>query len=236
MKKTNLLKFIDLYYLGKLIDSVVWTIKDDQVIVKLMTEDKSAVGTVVLHESIMPATECGIVDTTALLNMIRPLEEDITLIRDNNLLKLDSKGTYEINMEYPLADTSVIQRPGSIKTLPEFEVSIALNKELIDKMIAIKNSVETKSITFMHENDVLNYVAGYVGKISTNRAKMALVDSTSTTDLSPISFSAELFKNVLIANKDFTTGVIEISSKGLLHIKFEHDGLTSEYYIVKLND
>jgi ribosome maturation factor RimP len=52
--------------------------------------------------------------------------------------------------------------------------------------------------------------------------------------MSPVCFSAKLFKEILEANKD-CTGTLEISSKGLGRVTFSNKEFSTVYYLVKLS-
>ena len=47
-----------------------------------------------------------------------------------------------------------------------------------------------------------------------------------------ISFNANIFKEILFANRECTSAELKLSSKGLAHIKFNVDDYSAEYYIV----
>ena len=47
-----------------------------------------------------------------------------------------------------------------------------------------------------------------------------------------ISFNANLFKDVLSANKECSTATLEVSNDGLARINFKVDDYDSTYYIV----
>ena len=47
-----------------------------------------------------------------------------------------------------------------------------------------------------------------------------------------ISFNANLFRDILLANKECTSAVLEVSNDGLARINFKIDDYDSTYYIV----
>ena len=51
-----------------------------------------------------------------------------------------------------------------------------------------------------------------------------------------ITFNANLFKEVLVANKDCTSAVLEVSNEGLARVNFNIDDYDSEYYVVAMTD
>ena len=54
-------------------------------------------------------------------------------------------------------------------------------------------------------------------------------------DLS-IPFNSNMFKTILDANKDQDGGTLQVSSTGLLYLKFHSEQITSEYYMVRKAD
>jgi hypothetical protein len=77
-------------------------------------------------------------------------------------------------------------------------------------------------------------VIGY-SNINTNRVTLP-VETESYEDIDNVSFNAELFKNVLIANKECETATLEISSEGLARINFKVDNYNATYYLVAVAD
>ena len=49
-----------------------------------------------------------------------------------------------------------------------------------------------------------------------------------------ICFSSTLFKEILQANKDATSGKLEVSSAGLARVTFSGKDYSSTYYLVQL--
>ena len=65
--------------------------------------------------------------------------------------------------------------------------------------------------------------------INTNRISID-VNAEVDGDTKPISFSAVYLKEILVANKDATNAVLNISTQGLAHIQFDVDIYKSDYY------
>ena len=60
------------------------------------------------------------------------------------------------------------------------------------------------------------------------------VDCKCDNDIKPISFSAKYLKEILNANKGSKSATLKIASAGLAHVKFESDGLVSNYFLVEI--
>ena len=62
------------------------------------------------------------------------------------------------------------------------------------------------------------------------------VETTSSDLNKPISFNANLFKEVLVANRECTSAVLEVSNEGLARVNFKVDDYDSTYYVVAMQD
>ncbi len=52
----------------------------------------------------------------------------------------------------------------------------------------------------------------------------------------PVTFNANLFKEMLVANKECKSAVLEVSNEGLAKVNFKIDDYDSTYYIVAMSD
>ena len=134
--------------------------------------------------------------------------------------------------KYMLSDLSVIPTPPPLKNLPsEFELSLKLDSYFIGTFISGKSALpETETFTIISDNGKVNIVIGF-SNIASNRVTIPVsVDNYS--DIEPISFSAEMFSNILSANKECQNATMKVSSAGLSKINFTIDDYESEYYLV----
>jgi len=51
-----------------------------------------------------------------------------------------------------------------------------------------------------------------------------------------LTFNANVFKEILVANRECTLGELKFSDKGLLHIKFNSGDYHSEYFLTAIQD
>ena len=76
-----------------------------------------------------------------------------------------------------------------------------------------------------------------IGYSSTNTNRVNIpVESTSCDVTDPITFNANLFKEVLVANKECSSAVLEVSTEGLAKVNFKIDDYDSTYFIVAMQD
>jgi hypothetical protein len=77
---------------------------------------------------------------------------------------------------------------------------------------------------------VINY-----SSINTNRVTIP-VTTSECSDIENLSFNANIFKEVLSANKECETATLKISSEGLSKIVFKVDDFSVTYYLVSVAD
>ena len=71
--------------------------------------------------------------------------------------------------------------------------------------------------------------------INTNRINIP-VESVTNNLSESISFNANLFKEVLSANRECTSAVLEVSNEGLARVNFKVDDYDTTYYIVAMKE
>ena len=90
------------------------------------------------------------------------------------------------------------------------------------------------TFTVVKSGDGCEVVIGY-SSTNTNRVNIP-VESTSCDVDTPITFNANLFKEVLVANRECSSAVLEVSTEGLARVNFKIDDFDSTYYIVAMQD
>ena len=75
-------------------------------------------------------------------------------------------------------------------------------------------------------------VIGY-SSINTNRVTIP-VETDVYEEINKVSFNANLFRDVLSANKECESAVLEVSEDGLARINFKVDNYNATYYLVAL--
>ena len=237
MNKNNLLKFIQKYSLGGLIESVAWNAEGTKLSVRFISDDKTLLGEVEFNGFTSKEFNVGIYTTSLLKNMISVLDNDLTLevakAGDKAVsLKLSSDNT---ETSYQLADLGVIPPVPDLKALPDFGISIDMASNMIDKFIKAKGALsDVDTFTIFTEGGDLKMAIGY-SSISTNRITfIAQKDYTET--VKPISFSAKYLKEILTANKEATSAKLKVSTDGLSNVEFQIDDFVCKYYLVEISN
>ncbi len=239
MNKQRLARFISKYYLNGTVNSVVLNSKSNsqQLAARFISGDKSLLGELVMDKWDFEDSDIGIYNTEQLIKLLSVVDEDITLsltkAGDKAIALKVSDSTSSVN--YMLTDTSIINEPPSLKTIPEFELNIDVTPQFISKFIAGKGALgETDNFTIISDGGNVKVVIGY-SSVNTNRVNIP-VTTTKASDIDNVSFNANFFKEVLSANKECESATLEVSSEGLSRITFKVDDYTSTYYLVAVQD
>ena len=235
MNKNNLLRFIQKYSLGGLIESVAWNAEGTKLSVRFISDDKTLLGEVEFNAFTSNPFNVGIYTTSLLKNMIGVLDNDIKLKVDKSgdksvTLKLSSDDT---ETSYQLADLGVIPPVPDLKALPEFGIEIDMTSQMVDKFIKAKGALsDIDTFTIFTEGGDLKMAIGY-SSISTNRVTITCQKNV-LVEIKPISFSAKYLKEILTANKEATNAKLKVSTDGLSHVEFQIDDFVCKYYLVEI--
>jgi len=235
MEKQSLNRFVSKYNLAGLVESVKWESKDGSLTTSFISDDKSVLGTVTMNEFNNSDSEFGVYDTTKLTKMLSVLGNDV----DFSISDIDGKPVSlkfkdsSTSVNYMLADLSVIPNVPDLKQLPNFNVKIDLDETFINKFIRAKGALpDENTFTLVCKDGKSQIVLGH-SNINTNRITID-VEADCEVNVDPISFSATYLKEILVANKEATDAVLNISSDGLSHIHFEVDNYVTDYYLVEI--
>ena len=238
MQKSKLDRFIQKYNLGGNVNSVKWKSDGSSLSTSFVTPDKSLLGSVKVGNFTFEDAELGVYQTDQLKSLIGVLGDDVSL----NLTKAGDKAVSlnvkngAISIDYVLSDLSVIPDPPALKRLPEFGTSIKLDTKFINTFVKGKAALSDID-TFTILNGKSGGVEVVIGYSSTNTNRVNIPVETTTSDLNkPISFNANLFKEVLVANRECTSATLEVSNEGLARVNFKVDDYDSTYYVVAMQD
>ena len=237
MNKHSLNRFIDKYYLGGNCSSVVINSKGDKLSTRFITGDKNLLGELHMTGWNFDEADLGVYNTEQLVKLLSVLSENISM----NLTKAGDKAVSlkisdtKSDVNYMLSDLSVISSPPNLKSIPDFEVKIKVDKTFMNKFIAGKGALaDTDNFTVITDDEGVKVVIGYA-EINTNRVTLP-VETESYDKIENVSFNANLFRDVLVANKECESATLEVSSQGLARINFKIDEYDATYYLVADTD
>ena len=233
MQKTKLDRFIQKYNLNGNVNSVKWTSKDETLRTTFVTSDKSLMGSVRVDNVQFDEGDVGVYTTDLLQKLLGVLGDDVTLkvskFGDKAVSLKVKNGT--VSVDYTLSDLSVIPDPPTLKRIPEFQTNVKIDSHFIETFIKGKSALsESETFTIVNGKNGCEIIIGY-SSTNTNRVNIP-VECTTCGIGNPISFNANLFRDVLSANKECTSAVLEVSNDGLLRINFKVDDYDSTYYLV----
>ena len=237
MNKHSLKRFIDKYHLGGNCSSVVINSKSDKLSTRFITGDKNLLGELHMTGWNFDEADLGVYNTEQLIKLLAVLSENISM----NLTKAGDKAVSlkisdtNSDVNYMLSDLSVISSPPNLKSIPDFEVKIKVDKSFMTKFVAGKGALaDTDNFTVITSDDGVKIVIGYA-EINTNRVTLP-VETESYDKIDNVSFNANLFRDVLVANKECEGATLEVSSQGLARINFKIDEYDATYYLVAEQD
>ena len=224
MNKYKLTRFIDKYHLGGNVNAVVINSKSDKLSTRFITGDKALLGELTMNNWTFEDSELGVYDTEQLSRLLGVLDDDVTL----NLTQAGDKAiAVEISdalskVNFMLSDKSVINQPPALKQLPEFQVEIKVDSNFIHRFISGKSALpDTDTFTVIADDDGVKLVIGY-SSINTNRVTIP-VETTASSNIDNVSFNANLFKDVLVANKECQSATLDVAQDGVSKINFKVD-------------
>ena len=238
MQKTKLNKFIQKYNLGGNVNSVKWTSNTNKLTTSFVTPDKSLLGTVVADNVVFEDGDLGVYQTDQLQKLLGVLGDDVNLTltkAGDKAVSLKVKND-TVSVDYVLADLSVIPDPPALKRLPDFQTQVKLDETFISTFIKGKSALaDVDMFTFVNDRD--GNLSAVIGYSSTNTNRVNIPVETTTNGLTePVTFNANLFKEMLVANKECKSAVLEVSNEGLARVNFKVDDYDSTYYIVAMTD
>lgn len=238
MEKSKLEKFITKYNLGGSCESVLFKSDGDTLSVRAISDDKNVLGEISVDDINFPEGEFGVYETKKLRSILSVLDDNIT-IKANvtngkttglNLTDNSTKATFV------LADASVVPQVPDLKKLPPMDFTITLDEKFVSTFVKAKGALsEVETFAVMSEGDdkTASVVIGH-STLNTNRISIT-AKTDKSTKMAPINFSANYLREILTANREITTGTLQVSSKGLAVASFDANGFVSKYYLVQIS-
>mgnify|MGYP006921380092 CR=1 FL=1 len=235
MNKIHLESIIEKYYLDGLIERTRLNIKDNNVEIKFINDNKNLTGIIQANEFEFKDSEIGIYDTSQFLKLVSILNQFIVIKPDekNNKIQKLLIADDEYNLEYPLADITIIPKAPNVDE-PIYEVEFDINKEFITKFLKAYKVLKIETLI------VDTYLDDGIGKIrftigeNTNFSNK--IDFSLTAEIGipmgPVLFPINEFAAILNNNKDLEISKCYISEQGLLKLYFENKNKVKSTYIL----
>ena len=237
INKAKLQSVINKYYLN-VNEAVKWIIKENQLVIDFMSPTKDIIGKLTCDDFKLEDSTLAIYDTKKLNSLVSIYNGDLLLEleKENKVFTKLKISDLNFNLTYALSDVLLIGKVGTIN-MPEFVVKLNLTSENIDNLIKAKSAlsqVDNMLVTTTTNLDGENVCEFIFGDESGHNNKITYQILGDITEQNlKIPFNSDTFKTILNANKDMEEGVLNISSMGLIEIKFKSDSISSEYYMVR---
>ena len=233
MNKIVLDTFIQKYNLGGNVNSVKWESSGDTLSTRFISPDKSLLGELTLTKQALPEFEVGVYDTPLLSKMLGTLADkvDFSLTEVDNTPVAFKISDSIMTSDYVLAAIGVIPDVPELKNVPEFTTLVNIDSQFINSFIRGKGALaDVDTFAINPVDGGVEFVIGY-SDINSNRITIkAQSGAVNMTD--SIVFNANLFKELLNANKECSKATLQISDKGLAYIEFNVDDFNVKYWLV----
>ena len=239
MNKQKLVRFINKYYLNGIADSVVLksNSNEQKLYTRFVSNDKTLLGVIQMDSWNFEDANIGVYTTEQLLRLLSVLDEDISVSLTKSEDKAISLKISDLlsSVNYMLSDPSIINEPPQLQNIPNFELSINVTPSVINKFISGKSALQdTSTFTVITDETSTKLVIGY-STVNTNRVTIPVVTS-EFSHIDNVSFNAEYFSSILVANKECESAFLQVSSQGLAKIIFKIDDYTATYWLVATSD
>lgn len=236
MEKSKLERFISKYNIGGACESVKLVSTGKELTVRSISDDKNVLAEVTHSDIGLIEGEFGVYETKKLRSLLGVLGENlkVTSNSSNNKVVGLTIADGDTKTTFVLADDSVIPKVPDLKKLPPMDVEIVLDEKFVNTFAKAKGALsEVDTFTVTSDGTAASVIIGY-SSLNTNRVNIKTT-TKENAEITPISFSANYFKEILLANKEIKDGVLKVSSKGLAVAEFSGDGFTSKYYLVQID-
>lgn len=236
MDKQLLERFISKYNLGGAANAINLVADDKGIHTKFITDDKSVMGKVMCSKLEIEHGEYGIYNTAQFRSLIGVLDDEIKVkvVKTKDVptgFLFSDKNT---KVTCVLASKDNIPVVPDLKNIPKFEVSVKIDEHFLNTFVRGKSALpDVDLFTLTTDGSKAQIVLGYNEKANTNRVSIE-VETEKNEKIDPISFSAGYFKEMLMANKEMSSGTLKIASAGLAHASFVVDGFDINYYLVMI--
>lgn len=233
MEKEKIIKFISKYNLNGNIESVIWKSENDELKTKFISDNKKLLGELHMKNIAFPECNIGINTTSQLKSFLSILDNFVNIEITDTSLGINDDNT---TVNYMLADTSIIPSTPNLKYLPEMDILINLDKKFIETFIKSKNALSNiNNFTVISSEGKAKIVIGHSNNNS-NKISFEACTLKGSKGIKNMSFLSDLFKEILVANKDFQYGTFEISDKGISKIEFSGQDYVSTYFLEAIQE
>ena len=231
MDKSILERFIAKYNLNGTAESVIWAVENNKLSTKFCVEDKDALGFISTTGVDIPDGSYGIYDTRQLKSLLGVLGPEISIspiTHASNVTGLLFKDDHT-KVTYALADEQNIPKAPDPKKMPPFEVIVNIDDRFLQTYIRSQAALGDDTFTIMSDGTDTSLVLGYSDN-NANRINMK-VTTQQCEPIQPIGFRANYLREMLVANRELSSGTLSISTQGISELVLTVNGFNVVYYL-----
>jgi hypothetical protein len=239
--KTELQSIISKYYLNSLVESVKWSIKDNKLVIKFSSPNRTMLGVVTYSNIDLEDSLIGVSNTSQLNKLLSITRGHLELKykkEKSHLTKLIISDN-QFTLSYTLADTMIIPKTGEYIGDGVFNIKATIDNECITAITKAKSALaETDTVVIKPfiDSDLqskLELVFGgdieYSNKIS---YYIPNIELNNTPPNFTLNYDSNILKDIMSCNNDMENGLLEINLDGIMKLQFSKENITSEYFLV----
>jgi hypothetical protein len=241
INKPELLSIISKYHLNGLNEAVRWEIKNNKLIIKFTSPDRSMIGVVTCDNFELEDSSVGISNTTQLNKLLAITNGYLKLeyFKQHKLITKLIVSDNQFTLNYALADTMIIPKAGEFVGDGIYNIEASLDNESINAIVKAKSALaDTDTVVFkpfIGADSELQLEMLFGGNIEYSNKVSFYLPDIKTNNL-PKDFKAhynsELIKAIMYCNNDIAKGKMSINLDGIMKLSFDNDNIKSEYYLV----
>jgi hypothetical protein len=241
INKPELLSIISKYHLNGLNEAVRWEIKNNKLIIKFTSPDRSMIGVVTCDNFELEDSSIGISNTTQLNKLLAITNGYLKLeyFKQHKLITKLIVSDNQFTLNYALADTMIIPKAGEFVGDGIYNIEASLDNESINAIVKAKSALaDTDTVVFkpfIGADNELQLEMLFGGNIEYSNKVSFYLPDIKTNNL-PKDFKAhynsELIKAIMYCNNDIAKGKMSINLDGIMKLSFDNDNIKSEYYLV----
>ena len=234
--KLKLTSVISKYYLNGLHNQVKWRIKDNKLIV--YAGEAGRVCKVELNDVPLEDAELGIFDTNKLSKLLSITHGELSITLDKIKAVYTKMHIADTNFDltYSLADVMILGKNTWYEDPDEWGIDISITKDDLNHLIKAKNalgdvdSMLINTVLDLDGNPVCEFIFGDNTGFS-NKITYQIYGGVITDNHISLPFNSNIFRDILVANKDQETFTLKLSTQGILKMIFSSDDINSEYFV-----
>jgi hypothetical protein len=241
INKPELLSIISKYHLNGLNEAVRWEIKNNKLIIKFTSPDRSMIGVVTCDNFELEDSSVGVSNTTQLNKLLAITNGYLKLeyFKQHKLITKLIVSDNQFTLNYALADTMIIPKAGEFVGDGIYNIEASLDNESINAIVKAKSALaDTDTVVFkpfIGADSELQLEMLFGGNIEYSNKVSFYLPDIKTNNL-PKDFKAhynsELIKAIMYCNNDIAKGKMSINLDGIMKLSFDNDNIKSEYYLV----